>query len=134
MRLCLWLLAIATPIALSFNTLASEKAVLPLTMIPIKVSPHAYYVQGGTGIATDNYGFVSNSAFVVTAEGVIVFDALGTPSLANRLLEKIREITEQPVVRVIVSHYHADHIYGLQVFEELGAKIYAAPGANEYRF
>jgi glyoxylase-like metal-dependent hydrolase (beta-lactamase superfamily II) len=26
---------------------------------------------------------------------------------------------------VVVSHYHADHYYGLQVFKELGAKIWA---------
>jgi len=35
-------------------------------------------------------------------------------------------------VRVIVSHYHADHIYGLQVFEDLDAEILAPAGAEEY--
>jgi glyoxylase-like metal-dependent hydrolase (beta-lactamase superfamily II) len=48
------------------------------------------------------------------------------------LLEKIRNVTDQPVVRVIVSHYHADHIYGLQVFEVLDAEILAPAGAEEY--
>jgi glyoxylase-like metal-dependent hydrolase (beta-lactamase superfamily II) len=35
-------------------------------------------------------------------------------------------------VRVIVSHYHADHIYGLQVFEDLDAEILAPAGAEKY--
>ncbi|MGB5306891.1 MAG: MBL fold metallo-hydrolase, partial [Gammaproteobacteria bacterium] len=69
---------------------------------------------------------------IITGAGVVVFDALGTPSLAQLLLEKIRAITDEPVVRVIVSHYHADHIYGLQVFEDLDAEILAPVGAEKY--
>ena len=97
-----------------------------------KVSKHVYYVEGAPGIATDNEGFVSNAGFVVTGDGVVIFDSLGTPSLANKLVGKIREITDQPIRKVIVSHYHADHIYGLMVFEDLGAKIYAPFGAQKY--
>lgn len=97
-----------------------------------KISEHVYYVEGRPGIATDNEGFISNAGFVVTSDGVVVFDSLGTPSLAAKLVEKIREITDQPIKRVVVSHYHADHIYGLQVFEELGVTIYAPLGAQKY--
>ena len=97
-----------------------------------KVSEHVYYVEGAPGIATDNEGFISNAGFVVTGDGVIVFDSLGTPSLAHKLVQKITEITKQPIKKVIVSHYHADHIYGLQVFEELGAEIIAPYGAQKY--
>ena len=97
-----------------------------------QVSEHVYYVQGEPGIATDNQGFVSNAGFVVTNAGVVVFDALGSPSLADLLLTKIRTVTDQPVVRVISSHYHADHIYGLQVFEDQGAEIWAPAGAEKY--
>ena len=43
-----------------------------------QVSEHVYYVPGMPGIATDFEGFVSNAAFVVTPEGVVVFDALGS--------------------------------------------------------
>ena len=101
--------------------------------MPLKqVSRHVYYVEGTPGAATDNEGFISNAAFVVTGAGVVVFDALGSPSLANAMLAKIRSVTEEPIVRVIVSHYHADHIYGLQVFEDLGAEILAPAGAEAY--
>jgi glyoxylase-like metal-dependent hydrolase (beta-lactamase superfamily II) len=97
-----------------------------------RVSEHVYYVEGVPGIATDNQGFISNAGVIVTGAGVVVFDALGTPALGRLLLEKIRAITNEPVVRVIVSHYHADHIYGLQVFQDLDAEILAPAGANKY--
>lgn len=98
----------------------------------VKVSDHCWYVEGVPGIATDNEGFISNAGVVITNDSVIVFDALGTPSLAQKLVEEIRKITDKPITKVIVSHYHADHIYGLQVFKDLGAKIYAPSGAEEY--
>ncbi|MDJ0739068.1 MAG: MBL fold metallo-hydrolase [Gammaproteobacteria bacterium] len=101
--------------------------------MPLKqVGEHSYYVLGAAGMATENAGFISNAGFVVTADSVVVFDGLGSPSLAYALRQRIREITDRPVTRVIVSHYHADHIYGLQVFKEEGAEILAPRGAYEY--
>jgi glyoxylase-like metal-dependent hydrolase (beta-lactamase superfamily II) len=99
-----------------------------------QVSRHVYFVQGAAGVATDNQGFISNAAVVVTGAGVVVFDALGTPALAHMLLEKIREVTSEPIVSVIVSHYHADHIYGLQVFADLEAQVLAPAGARDYLY
>ena len=104
----------------------------PVEMTLQQVSEHVYYVEGAAGTALDNEGFISNAGFVVTPAGVVVFDALGTPSLAAMLLKQIRSVTDQPIVKVISSHYHADHIYGLQVFKELGAEIIAPAGANDY--
>jgi glyoxylase-like metal-dependent hydrolase (beta-lactamase superfamily II) len=101
-------------------------------MTPVRVSEHVYYVQGSAGMASENAGFISNAAFVVTGDGVVVFDALGTPSLGAKLLEQIRGVTEEPIREVIVSHYHADHIYGLQVFKDLGARIIAPAAAFSY--
>ena len=104
----------------------------PVNMTLQQVSEHVYYVEGAAGTALDNEGFISNAGFVVTPAGVVVIDALGTPSLAAMLLKQIRSVTDQPVVKVITTHYHADHIYGLQVFKELGAQIIAPAGANNY--
>jgi len=97
-----------------------------------QVSGHVYFVEGVPGVATDNQGFISNAGVIVTGAGVVVFDALGTPALSQLLLAKIRAITKEPIVRVIVSHYHADHIYGLQVLEALDAEILAPTGAEKY--
>lgn len=114
------------------GTAAAAYAPAGVEMNLRQVSRHVYFVQGVPGIATDNAGFISNAGVVVTGAGVVIFDALGTPSLANMLLKKIRAITDEPVVRVVVSHYHADHIYGLQVFADLDAEILAPSGAEKY--
>ena len=116
----------------SMATQKEKYAPVDVDMQLTRVGEHSWYVQGKAGIATDNAGFISNAGVVITDAGVVVFDALGTPSLAWKLVQKIREITDKPIVKVVVSHYHADHIYGLQVFKELGAEIIAPEGVYEY--
>ena len=103
-----------------------------VAMEPVQIATHSYYVQGPPGTPTDNEGFMANAGFVVTNEGVVIFDALGTPALSYLLLPKIRSITDKPIVKVVMSHYHADHLYGLQVFKELGAEVIAPIGAKDY--
>ncbi|MBI3522925.1 MAG: MBL fold metallo-hydrolase [Betaproteobacteria bacterium] len=103
---------------------AAEQATVDMQVQ--KISAHAYFVQGQAGAASaGNQGFMSNAGFVVTPDGVVVFDALGTPPLAEKLIGEIRKITAQPIRRVIVSHWHADHYYGLQAFKALGAEVWA---------
>ena len=125
-------LVVCLSVFFSLPVLADKYPPIGTSMTVQQVSEHAYYVQGEAGMATENEGFISNAGFVVTSEGVVLFDALGTPSLAWTLLQKIRDITDKPITHVIVSHYHADHIYGLQVFKEEGAKIIAPTGAHTY--
>ncbi len=108
---------------------AAEEATVPLRAE--KVGAHSWYVQGLPGAASRaNQGFMSNAGFVVTRDGVVVFDTLGTPALARKMIGEIRKITRQPIRRVIVSHWHADHYYGLQAFKELGAEIWAHEAAK----
>ena len=100
---------------------------------PIKVGAHSYYVQGLPGAASaENQGYMSNAGFVITPAGVVVFDSLGTPPLGEALIAQIRKLTQAPIKRVIVSHYHADHVYGLQAFKAIGAEIWAHEGGKEY--
>ena len=105
----------------------------PVTLKPVQVSAHAWYVQGQPGVASaDNQGFNSNAGFVVTPEGVVVVDALGTPALGRELLRAIRAVTDKPIRRVIVTHYHADHFYGLAAFKQAGAEVWAHSAARDY--
>lgn len=91
---------------------------LPFKLHKIPGVP-VYYIIGLSGVPDSvNQGHTSNAGFVVTDEGVVVFDALGTPALGYRMLQRIREVTDKPIKRIVVSHYHADHIYGLQAFKE----------------
>jgi glyoxylase-like metal-dependent hydrolase (beta-lactamase superfamily II) len=91
---------------------------LPFELHKVPQAP-VYYVVGLSGVpSAENEGHTSNAGFVVTDGGVVVFDALGTPALGYRLLQRIREVTDRPIERIVISHYHADHVYGLQAFKE----------------
>jgi glyoxylase-like metal-dependent hydrolase (beta-lactamase superfamily II) len=93
-----------------------------------------HYTLGHPGVpSAANQGHTSNAGFVVTDEGVVVFDTLGTPSLGDALLRHIRTVTDKKVAYVVASHYHADHIYGLQAFrDQTDAVIVAQTKALDY--
>ncbi len=118
---------------------AQEKQPYPPLIEPLVIEqvPGApiYYTVGSPGIpAQQNEGHTSNAGFVVTSDGVVVFDALGTPSLGWNLLQAINKLTDRPVRYNVVSHYHADHIYGLQAFKDHSASVIVAQErATEYR-
>ena len=98
-----------------------------------KVTDDVWFVQGEAALgSTANRNFISNAGFVITDDGVVVVDALGSPTLATELIDEIKRLTSQPIRYVIVTHYHADHIYGLQAFKAAGATILAHPLGREY--
>ncbi len=100
---------------------------------PQRVSAHCWFFQGESGMASlANKGYMSNAGFVVTDDGVVVFDALGTPALGRAMIVAIRKITPAPIRRVVISHYHADHVYGLQALNVTGAEIWAQVKAKSY--
>jgi glyoxylase-like metal-dependent hydrolase (beta-lactamase superfamily II) len=124
------LLAIAAFNGLGAMAPAAAQAPMPTA---VNVAQDAYMVQGVSALGSGaNRNFISNAAFVVTRDGVLVVDALGSPVLANELLAQIRRITAAPVRYVVVTHYHADHIYGLQAFKNAGATIIAHKDGQQY--
>lgn len=129
-----WIVQLARVLALGFTLIASAIAAdTPGAMRAQQVSPHVWMVQGLSALGTPaNQNFISNAAFIVTPAGVVVIDALGSPALATRLLAEIRRVTSQRVTHVIVTHYHADHVYGLQIFKDAGARILAHRVGREY--
>ena len=54
--------------------------------------------------------------FLATGEGVIVVDA--PPTIGNKLLSAIAEVTNEQVTHIIYSHSHADHI-GADVHQQV---------------
>ena len=98
-----------------------------------RVAAGVWFVQGEAEMGSAaNRNFISNAAFVVTDGGVVVIDSLGSPPLAEEMILEIRRVTAQPIRFVIVTHYHADHIYGLQAFKAAGATIVAHPSGRDY--
>jgi len=133
------LLAAAVPALLVAPVFAATPQPYPPLITPLVIQqvPGApiYYTLGSPGVPEQrNQGNTSNAGFVVTTDGVVVFDALGTPSLGWNLLEAIKATTNLPVRYNVVSHYHADHIYGLQAFKDHSASVIVAQQrATEYR-
>ncbi len=84
----------------------------------LKLSFHDKYVQQ---ISANIYAFVqgshvTNSGFVIFSWGVVVIDSLMTVTLANRLKEAIKSVTDKPVKYVVNTHFHGDHVFGNQCF------------------
>ncbi len=64
------------------------------------------------------YPVMGNATFVISDEGVVVFDGGGMPVMAEQIIEKIRSLTDQPVTHVVISHWHGDHSFGVYRFAE----------------
>jgi glyoxylase-like metal-dependent hydrolase (beta-lactamase superfamily II) len=131
LRISCGLLWVALMAAGAVHAQRVEPATVPLQLV--QVAPAIYFVQGESAMGSAaNQNFISNAGVIVTDGGVVVIDALGSPPLAQRLIDEIAKITSLPIRWVIVTHYHADHVYGLQAFRALGAKIVAHSAAREY--
>ncbi len=59
----------------------------------------------------------SNTGVIVGERGVLIVDGQATPAMAEKTLQKLREITDKPVKQVVLTHFHADSSLGAQLFE-----------------
>ena len=77
-----------------------------------EIAPGVYSFGGGNGY---------HSMFLVTDDGVAVFETVNTAH-ASGLLTAIKEVTDQPVKYAFHSHNHWDHSGGGKVFQDVGAE------------
>lgn len=73
-----------------------------------KISKDFYVVQ--------NFG--GNVAFMITEEGVLVVDSGTSLSAGKQIVDIIKDKTNMPIKYVILTHYHNDHIMGLDAFPD----------------
>jgi glyoxylase-like metal-dependent hydrolase (beta-lactamase superfamily II) len=83
-----------------------------------------YAVLGDTGRGSEGR---PNAGFIITADGVIVVDALASPRDGRALAEAIHSVTRKPIKWLILTHHHPDHHFGAIVLRRLGARIIAHP-------
>ena len=58
-----------------------------------------------------------NAGFVLSERGVVVIDTTRTLVDARWMYHQIRTITEKRIIYVINTHFHADHVFGNQIFD-----------------
>lgn len=79
----------------------------------------------------DNKGWNSNSHFVITRDGVLVFDTGSSENIGKGILRSIRKYTDKPVRWIINSHSHADHWLGNGAFPSENIEIIASKSTAE---
>ena len=99
-----------------------------------KIAADTYFLYGNIAeVDNKNRGFNGNAGFIVTREGVVVIDSLGTPRLGRRLIATVRQVSKLPIKYLILTHNHPDHSYGASAFKSLpGIKIIAHEGTLNY--
>ncbi len=72
-------------------------------------------------IGTDLYAFTAegdpNTAVIVGQDGCLVFDAQATPAMADKVIERVRKVTDKPIKYVVLSHYHAVRVLGASAYK-----------------
>jgi glyoxylase-like metal-dependent hydrolase (beta-lactamase superfamily II) len=62
-------------------------------------------------------GFVSsNQTAIIGDDGVLIFDTGQIPSLSEKIIAEIKQITPLPVKYIVISHWHYDHVVGAATY------------------
>jgi glyoxylase-like metal-dependent hydrolase (beta-lactamase superfamily II) len=126
---------------LSVSTHAQESAKLPdyVPLLPeVKkkaplVDPHKGYLV--KEIKHDVYMITEGSyesVFVRTGDGVVLFDA--PPSFAQHISQAVADVTNEPIVAMVYSHIHVDHIGGAGLIVRQHPKIEVIAEENTAKF
>ena len=82
-----------------------------------EVAPGVYVHQGAHEDLSEGYhGDIANIGFVIGSRGVAVIDSGGSHKIGAQLLESIRKVTPLPILYVINTHVHPDHVFGNTAF------------------
>src|SRR5437588_982593 len=92
-----------------------------------KVAPDVYVYTDGDPTGKDPQ--TTNSLVVVTSEGVLVGDGLGSDPATQKLIDEIHKLTAQPIKYLVNASWHSDHTNGNHLFK--GATIVSQRTARE---
>ena len=116
---------VALVAALAPHAIAAQRPDSAAVPLPVRqLAPNVYAVPGDSGRGSEGR---PNAGFVVTRDGVVLVDALGSPEQGERLRLTIRRVTPLPVRWVVLTHHHPDHHFGTIVFTRADARVIAHP-------
>ena len=109
------------PVVRSLGVFAAVISVLFLFLSPSAVAggQHGFSIQVFT--SSDDQ-FWNNSVIIEGTHEVMLVDAQLTKTSAEKVLQEIEE-TKKPLTIIYITHEHADHFLGLEVFREAYPRV-----------
>lgn len=84
-----------------------------------QITPGIYVHHGEHKDLNEGYGGdICNVGFIIGSKGVAVIDTGGSNKIGIELREAIRKVTQLPILYVINTHVHPDHILGNAAFKQ----------------
>ncbi len=107
----------------------SAQAVYPLKAELVRANVYAIISPHLEAPNPQNRGWMSNVAFVVGSEGVLLFDTGSSQAIGQAIVQAIAAVTDKPIRWVINSHEHGDHWLGNAGAVGAAVPIYASTTA-----
>ncbi|MCE0460728.1 quinoprotein relay system zinc metallohydrolase 1 [Pseudomonas uvaldensis] len=87
---------------------------------PRQIAEGTWLLEGSTeNFAKANGGNIVNTGFIVTEAGVVVIDTGPSKRYGEAFRQAIAATTDKPVIRVLLTHHHPDHVLGNQAFNDV---------------
>jgi quinoprotein relay system zinc metallohydrolase 1 len=97
---------------------------------PRQIADGVWLLEGSTeNFAQNNGGNIVNSGFIVTDQGVLVIDSGPSKRYGEALRRAIARVTDKPVLTLLLTHHHPDHVLGNQAFADVPIAALAATTA-----
>ncbi len=87
---------------------------------PRQIAADTWLLEGSRdNFDKTNGGNIVNTGFIVTTAGVVVIDTGPSKRYGEAMRQAISSVTQQPVVLVLLTHHHPDHVLGNQAFPDI---------------
>ncbi|WP_017937286.1 quinoprotein relay system zinc metallohydrolase 1 [Zestomonas thermotolerans] len=107
-----------------------QAAELVYRLEPRQIAAGTWLLEGSTdNFSEQNGGDIVNVAFIETSAGVVLIDTGPSRRYGEALRQAIGKVSDKPLVRVLLTHHHPDHVLGNQAFSDV--PIAALAGTRE---